>query len=72
MAPTGVAAFNIDRLTIHQALNLPVEHGNSTTYRKLEAKRLKELRQSWKYVNTIIIHKYGLILNNILHSQEAN
>ena len=30
MAPTGVAAFNIGGLTIHQSLNLPVEHGNST------------------------------------------
>ena len=34
MAPTGVAAFNIGGLTIHRALNLPVEHGNSTSYRK--------------------------------------
>ena len=41
MAATGVAAFNIGGLTIHQALNLPVEHGNSTTYRKLGAERLK-------------------------------
>uniref|UniRef100_A0A1X7VA64 ATP-dependent DNA helicase n=1 Tax=Amphimedon queenslandica TaxID=400682 RepID=A0A1X7VA64_AMPQE len=32
MAPTGVAAFNSGGLTIHWALNLPVEHGNSTTY----------------------------------------
>ena len=43
MAPTGVAAFNIGGLT---ALNLPVEHGNSTTYRKHEAERLKELQHS--------------------------
>uniref|UniRef100_A0A1X7V572 ATP-dependent DNA helicase n=1 Tax=Amphimedon queenslandica TaxID=400682 RepID=A0A1X7V572_AMPQE len=48
MAPTGVAAFNIGGLTIHQALSLSVEHGNSTDYRKLGAERLKELRQSWK------------------------
>uniref|UniRef100_A0A1X7T5X1 ATP-dependent DNA helicase n=1 Tax=Amphimedon queenslandica TaxID=400682 RepID=A0A1X7T5X1_AMPQE len=31
MAPTGVAAFDIGGLTIHWALNLPVEHVNSTT-----------------------------------------
>ena len=74
MAPIGVAAFNIGGLTIHRALNLPVEHENSTTYRKLGAERLKELRQSWKYVNTIIIYefKYGLIQNNVLHSQDTN
>ena len=61
MAPTGVAAFNIGGLTIHRALNLPVEHGNSTTYRKLGAERLKELRQSWKYVNTIIIDEISMV-----------
>uniref|UniRef100_A0A1X7UXU1 ATP-dependent DNA helicase n=1 Tax=Amphimedon queenslandica TaxID=400682 RepID=A0A1X7UXU1_AMPQE len=53
MVTTGVAAFNNGGLTIYQALNLPVELGNSTTYRKLGAERQKELRQSWKYVNTI-------------------
>uniref|UniRef100_A0A1X7V9Z2 ATP-dependent DNA helicase n=1 Tax=Amphimedon queenslandica TaxID=400682 RepID=A0A1X7V9Z2_AMPQE len=60
MAPTGVAAFNIGGLTIHWALNLPVEHGNATTYRKQGAERLKELRQSWKYVNTIIIDEISI------------
>ena len=40
MAPTGFATFNIGGLTIHWA---PVEHGSSTTYRKLGAVRLKEL-----------------------------
>ena len=61
MAPTGVAAFNIGGLTIHRALNLPVEHGNSTTYRKLGAERLKDLRQSWKYVNTVIIDEISMV-----------
>uniref|UniRef100_A0A1X7UUS6 ATP-dependent DNA helicase n=1 Tax=Amphimedon queenslandica TaxID=400682 RepID=A0A1X7UUS6_AMPQE len=61
MAPTGVAAFNIGGLTIHQALSLSVEHGNSTGYRKLGAERLMELRQSWKYVNTIIIDEISMV-----------
>uniref|UniRef100_A0A1X7T8Z7 ATP-dependent DNA helicase n=1 Tax=Amphimedon queenslandica TaxID=400682 RepID=A0A1X7T8Z7_AMPQE len=61
MAPTGVAAFNNGEVTIHRALNLPVEHGNSTTYRKLGAQRLKELRQTWKYVNTIIIDEISMV-----------
>ena len=61
MAPTGVAAFNILGLTIHRALNLPVEHGNSTSYRKLGAERLKDLRQSWKNVNTVIIDEISMV-----------
>ena len=61
MAPTSVAAFNIGGLTIHRALNLPVEHENSTTYSKLGAERLKELRQSWKNMNTVIIDEISMV-----------
>ena len=51
MAPTGVAAFNIRGLTIHKALNLPVEHGKRTAYRKLVSERLHGMRRLWKSVN---------------------
>uniref|UniRef100_A0A1X7VRI2 ATP-dependent DNA helicase n=1 Tax=Amphimedon queenslandica TaxID=400682 RepID=A0A1X7VRI2_AMPQE len=61
MAPTGVAAVNIGGLTIHQALNLPIEHGNSSTYGKFRAERLKELRKFWNYVNTIIIDEISMV-----------
>ena len=44
VAPTGVAAFNIDGLTIHYAFRLPVEHNNLTKYTKLSAERLQQLR----------------------------
>ena len=44
VAPTGVAAFNIDSLTIHYAFRLPVEHNNLTKYTKLSAERLQQLR----------------------------
>ena len=37
MAPTGVAAFNVDGLTIHRALNLQVEHRRSAYHLKLTA-----------------------------------
>ena len=45
MAPTGVAAFNIGGLTIHKVLNLPVEHGKRTAYRKLASERLHGMRR---------------------------
>ena len=35
MAPTGVAAFNVDGLTIHRTLNLQVEHRRSAYHLKL-------------------------------------
>ena len=47
MAPTGVAAFNIDGLTIHRALNLQVEHGKSAHQLQSNALALSELRRLW-------------------------
>ena len=38
-----LAALNIGGLTIHCALNLPVEHDRSTAYNKLSHERLHEL-----------------------------
>ncbi|XP_078052046.1 uncharacterized protein LOC144478182 [Augochlora pura] len=32
-APTGIAAFNIDGMTIHRLFQLPVEHGHTPKYR---------------------------------------
>jgi len=48
-APTGVAAFTIGGLTIHWALNLPVEHDRSTAYKKLSAERLPRKVQVEEY-----------------------
>ena len=61
MAPTGVAAFNIGGLTIHKALNLPVEHGRNTTYRKLSAEKLDDLRRSWRNVDTVVIDEISMV-----------
>ena len=61
MAPTGVAAFNIGGLTIHKALNLPVEHGKRTAYHKLASERLHGMRRLWKSVTTIIIDEISMV-----------
>ncbi|KAF8771646.1 hypothetical protein HNY73_019028 [Argiope bruennichi] len=34
-APTGIAAFNVNRLTIHRLLQLPVEHKQTPKYKPL-------------------------------------
>ena len=41
-APTGIAAFNINGLTIHRLLQLPVEHGKTPHYRPLSDDSLKK------------------------------
>ena len=40
-APTGIAAFNINGLTIHRLLMLPVEHGKIPLYRPMSDDALK-------------------------------
>ena len=61
MASTRVAAFNIGSLTIHKVLNLPVEHGKRTAYRKLASERLYGMRRLWKSVTTIIIDEISVV-----------
>ena len=61
MAPTGVAAFNIGGLTIHKVLNLPVEHGRSTAYRKLASETLHGIRRLWKSVTTNFIDEISMV-----------
>ena len=61
VAPTSVAAFNIDGLTIHYAFWLPLEHGNLTMCTKLGAQKLHELRLLFIDVHTIIIDEISMV-----------
>ncbi|XP_058798825.1 ATP-dependent DNA helicase PIF1-like [Phymastichus coffea] len=47
-APTGIAAFNIQGLTVHRLLQLPVEQGGTAKYKPLSDNALKRIRQSLK------------------------
>ncbi|XP_067216237.1 uncharacterized protein [Linepithema humile] len=62
-APTGIAAFNIDGLTVHRLLQLPVEHGNTPKYKRLKANRYKLLRAELKDVILFIIDEVSMISN---------
>ena len=44
-APTSIAAFNINGLTIHRLLQLPVEHGKTPQHRTLSDDSFKIIRQ---------------------------
>jgi len=65
-APTGIAAFNIDGLTVHRLLQLPVEHGHTPKYKQLSDHVLQVLRSDLKDVNLIIIDEVSMISNLIL------
>ncbi|XP_029661949.1 uncharacterized protein LOC115234770 [Formica exsecta] len=62
-APTGIAAFNIDGLTIHRLFQLPVEHGRTAKYTQLSDGVLKIIREKLKNVVLIIIDEVSMISN---------
>lgn len=65
-APTGVAAFNIDGVTVHNLLRLPVINANkSIQYFPLAKKHLKELKTSMQNVDLIIIDEVSMISNTM-------
>lgn len=62
-APTGLAAFNIDGLTVHRLFQLPIEHGRTPKYKELSDQVLKILRQQLKDVVLFIIDEVSMISN---------
>ncbi|XP_011863424.1 PREDICTED: ATP-dependent DNA helicase PIF1-like, partial [Vollenhovia emeryi] len=62
-APTGIAAFNVDGLTVHRLLQLPVEHGQTPKYKQLSDHVLKVLRADLKDVILFIIDEVSMISN---------
>lgn len=62
-APTGIAAFNVQGLTIHRLLKLPVEHGSTPSYKPLSDTNLKQLRSLLKNVLLIIIDEVSMVSN---------
>ncbi|XP_070528970.1 uncharacterized protein [Cardiocondyla obscurior] len=65
-APTGIAAFNIDGLTVHRLLQLPVEHGQTSKYKPLSNHVLKVLRSELKEVVLFVIDEVSMISNLVL------
>ncbi|XP_033758253.1 uncharacterized protein LOC117340598 [Pecten maximus] len=61
LAPTGMAAFNIQGLTIHNALNLPVQHRSSPKYIPLKGERLAEMRHAFRNTTTVIIDEISMV-----------
>ncbi|KAL6417623.1 hypothetical protein ACFW04_014426 [Cataglyphis niger] len=59
-APTGTAAFNIDGLTVHRLLQLPVEHNHAPKYKQLFDYVLKVLRTDLKDVMLFVIDETTL------------
>lgn len=55
VAPTGLAAYNINGLTIHRVFKLPVQQGDKERYFDLMDGDVKMLRLLMKNLRLIII-----------------
>ncbi|XP_008205063.1 ATP-dependent DNA helicase PIF1-like [Nasonia vitripennis] len=62
-APTGIAAYNVQGLTIHRFLQLPVEHGGTAEYKELSGAALKQIRQTLQNVDLLIIDEISVVSN---------
>ena len=61
-APTGLAAFNIDGVTVHRLFQLPVEHDSKpSTYWPLPKESLKVMRNGFRHVKLIIIDEVSML-----------
>ena len=65
MAPTGVAAINIDGATIHTALNIPISQFGKKLSPLSEKMRLS-LRNKLSDLKVIIIDKISMVSNDLL------
>ena len=61
LAPTGIAACNINGYTIHTALKIPVQHSKSYDFKQLSSQVLQKLRNTFRYVHTIIIDEISMV-----------
>lgn len=62
-APTGIAAFNIDGLTLHRLFQLPIEYGCAPKYKQLSDQVLQSLRYELRNVVLFIIDEVSMISN---------
>ena len=61
-APTGLAAFNVSGVTIHQLLQLPMEHEDRTAgYWKLGKEALKVMSNSLSQLRLLIIDEVSMV-----------
>ena len=65
MAPTGVAAINIDGTTIHTALNIPINHSGKKLS-PLSNKMRSSLRSKLSDLKAIIIDEISMLSNDLL------
>jgi len=60
-APTGLAAYSINGITLHKVLCLPVEHGKPADYIKLSQNQIKTIRAILKDLKLLIVDEISMV-----------
>ncbi|XP_073978327.1 uncharacterized protein [Rhodnius prolixus] len=60
-APTGLAAYNVNGVTIYRLLSLPVEHQQTAEYNKLNVESCRAIRHVLKDMKLLIIDEISLV-----------
>ena len=63
MAPTGIAAANINGMTLHRLLQLPVQHGAVPSYVPLDDESLQKIHHLFKDVKLFILDEISMVSN---------
>ena len=58
---TGVAARQIFGKTLHSVFLLPIEKGNTMSYKRLSGNRLEQERRRWRHINWLIIDEISMV-----------
>ena len=66
LAPTGVAAINIDGTTIHSALGIPADRNNVKNIPRLSDKKRSALRNKLSDLCVIVIDEISMVSNKLL------
>jgi len=66
LAPTGIAAFNINGMTIHRFFKLPIHLKGRLAYKPMSNTDKKELRTLLLKVRLIIIDEFSMVSNIML------
>ncbi|XP_057299096.1 uncharacterized protein LOC130629775 [Hydractinia symbiolongicarpus] len=66
LAPTGIAAINIEGNTIHSALGIPADRNFTKTISKLSDKKKCMLRNKLSELSVIVIDEISMVSNKLL------
>ena len=66
LAPTGVAAVNIDGVTVHSALSISPDRNFGKCLPRLSDKMRGQLRNKYSELSVIIIDEISMVSNKLL------